>query len=155
MGRAVSKEKLTAADRNRAISRLRYTTRLADVAECDLVIEAIVEDLEAKRSTFRELDAKSGPSTIFASNTSSLAITEIAAATARADRFVGLHFFNPVPVMALVEVVRPLPTSDETYRLAMQFVKEIGKVPITAKDNSGFVVNLLLLPFMLDAIRQL
>jgi 3-hydroxybutyryl-CoA dehydrogenase len=155
LSRAVAKEKLTAADRDRALGRVTYTTRLADLADCDLVVEAIVEDLEAKRATFRELDARARPATIFASNTSSLSITDIAAATARADRFVGLHFFNPVPVMALVEVVRTLLTSEETFTRAVAFAREIGKTPIAAKDNSGFVVNLLLVPFMLDAIRQL
>jgi 3-hydroxybutyryl-CoA dehydrogenase len=125
------------------------------MADTDLVIEAIVEDLEAKRATFRELDALTDEATIFASNTSSLAISDIAAATSRAERFVGLHFFNPVPVMALVEVVRTLVTSEHAFDAALAFVKDIGKVPITAKDNSGFVVNLLLVPFMLDAVRQL
>jgi 3-hydroxybutyryl-CoA dehydrogenase len=155
MSRAVSKEKLTVADRDRALARLTYTTALADLAHVDLVIEAIVEDLEAKRALFRTLDAQCPSSTLFASNTSSLTISDIATATARTDRFVGLHFFNPVPVMALVEVVRTLLTSNETYASAVGFVKEIGKVPVAAKDNSGFVVNLLLVPFMLDAIRQL
>jgi 3-hydroxybutyryl-CoA dehydrogenase len=155
MARAVSKEKLGAADRDAALARLRYTTTLDELANVDLVIEAIVEDLEAKRATFRRLDERAPRETIFASNTSSLAISDIAAATGRADRFVGLHFFNPVPVMALVEVVRTLVTSDDAFDRAFGFVKEIGKVPVAAKDNSGFVVNLLLVPFMLDAIRQL
>jgi len=155
MNRAVAKEKLTAADRDRALTRLTYTTAVTDLADVDLVIEAIVEDLEAKRTLFRTLDAQSPPSTLFASNTSSLTISDIATATTRTDRFVGLHFFNPVPVMALVEVVRTLLTSNDAYARAVGFVKEIGKVPVAAKDNSGFVVNLLLVPFMLDAIRQL
>jgi 3-hydroxybutyryl-CoA dehydrogenase len=155
MARAVSKEKLSAADRDAALARLSYTTTLDDLANADLIIEAIVEDLEAKRATFRRLDERAPRSTIFASNTSSLAISDIAAATSRADRFVGLHFFNPVPVMALVEVVRTLVTADEAFESAFEFVKEIGKVPVAAKDNSGFVVNLLLVPFILDAIRQL
>ncbi|MGE0160416.1 MAG: 3-hydroxyacyl-CoA dehydrogenase family protein [Gemmatimonadales bacterium] len=155
MERAVAKEKLTAPERDRALERLSFTTTLADLAHVDLVIEAIVEDLEAKRSTFRELDALAPTDTLFASNTSSLAISDIAAATGRADRFVGLHFFNPVPVMALVEVVRTLVTADASFERAVAFVREIGKVPVAAKDNSGFVVNLLLVPFMLDAIRQL
>jgi 3-hydroxybutyryl-CoA dehydrogenase len=155
LSRAVAKEKLSASDRDLTLSRLTFTTRSLDLADCDLIVEAIVEDLEAKRSTFHELDALCRPSTIFASNTSSLAISDIATATGRADRFVGLHFFNPVPVMALVEVVRTLLTSEDAFARAVAFVKEIGKVPIAAKDNSGFVVNLLLVPFMLDAIRQL
>jgi 3-hydroxybutyryl-CoA dehydrogenase len=155
MARAVAKEKLGAADRDAALARLSYTTALDDLANADLIVEAIVEDLEAKRATFRRLDERAPRSTIFASNTSSLAISDIAAVTSRADRFVGLHFFNPVPVMALVEVVRTLVTADDAFETAFEFVKEIGKVPVAAKDNSGFVVNLLLVPFMLDAIRQL
>jgi 3-hydroxybutyryl-CoA dehydrogenase len=155
MERAVAKEKLGAADRDLALGRLTYTTDLGDVGETDLVIEAIVEELEAKRATFRELDRRAPQATIFASNTSSLAISDIAAATHRPDRFVGLHFFNPVPVMALVEVVRTLLTGGDTFERAVEFVKQIGKMPVAAKDNSGFVVNLLLVPFMLDAIRQL
>ena len=155
MERAVAKQKLGASERDAALARVSYTIELADLADTDLAIEAIVEDLEAKRATFRELDALTGEATIFASNTSSLAISDIAAATGRTDRFVGLHFFNPVPVMALVEVVRTLVTSDDAFDAALAFVREIGKVPIAAKDNSGFVVNLLLVPFMLDAVRQL
>jgi 3-hydroxybutyryl-CoA dehydrogenase len=154
MDRAVDKEKLTAEDRDAAWERLTFTTAVSDLGDCDLVIEAIVEDLEMKNELFGELDDLCGESTIFASNTSSLTITDMAA-HARADRFVGLHFFNPVPVMKLVEVVRTIATSDETYDRAFEFSKALGKVPIAAKDNSGFVVNLLLVPYMLDAIRQL
>ncbi len=155
MERAVSKEKMTAAERDRALGRLRFTTELSDLAACDLIIEAIVEDLGAKRSVFQALDALCGAKTIFASNTSSLPISDIAAATSRPDRFVGLHFFNPVPAMALVEVVRTLLTGHEAFERALAFVRALGKVPISAKDTSGFVVNLLLVPYMLDAIRQL
>jgi 3-hydroxybutyryl-CoA dehydrogenase len=155
MDRAVDKEKMSAEDRDAAWARLSFTTKVADLADCDIVIEAIVEDLEIKNALFRELDDLCGEGTIFASNTSSLTITDMAAATARADRFVGLHFFNPVPVMKLVEVVRTIATSDETSERATEFAKALGKVPIAAKDNSGFVVNLLLVPYMLDAIRQL
>lgn len=153
--RAVSKEKISAGDRDAALGRLTFTTEVADLAPCDIVIEAIVEDLEVKNALFGELDGLCGPDTIFASNTSSLTITDMAASTDRADRFVGLHFFNPVPVMKLVEVVRTIATSDETFDRAFAFSKKLGKVPIAAKDNSGFVVNLLLVPYMLDAIRQL
>jgi 3-hydroxybutyryl-CoA dehydrogenase len=120
-----------------------------------LVIEAIVEDPLAKRELYSALDGVCPPETIFASNTSSLPITDMAAATTRAERFVGLHFFNPVPVMRLVEVVRTVATSDETLERVFDFADAVGKVPIAAKDRSGFVVNLLLVPFMLDAIRQL
>jgi len=155
MDRAVDKEKLTAEDRDAAWERLSFTTKVADLADCDLVIEAIVEELKAKNTLFEELDGLCGEGTIFASNTSSLTITDMAAATSRPERFVGLHFFNPVPVMKLVEVVRTIATSDETFDRAFAFSKALGKTPIAAKDNSGFVVNLLLVPYMLDAIRQL
>jgi len=155
MDKAVEKEKLTAEDRDAALGRLSFTTEVADLAECDIVIEAIVEDLQVKNDLFGALDGLCGENTIFASNTSSLTVTDMAAATSRADRFVGLHFFNPVPVMKLVEVVRTIATSQETFDRAFAFAKALGKVPIAAKDNSGFVVNLLLVPYMLDAIRQL
>ncbi|MEX0837309.1 MAG: 3-hydroxybutyryl-CoA dehydrogenase [Gemmatimonadota bacterium] len=153
--RAVSKEKISAEDRDAALGRLTFTTEVADLAPCDIVVEAIVEDLEVKNALFAELDGICGEDTIFASNTSSLTITDMAANTDRPDRFVGLHFFNPVPVMKLVEVVRTIATSDKTFDRAFAFSKKLGKVPIAAKDNSGFVVNLLLVPYMLDAIRQL
>ena len=155
MDKAVEKEKLSAADRDAALGRLSFTLDVADLAGCDIVIEAIVEDLEVKNELFGALDGLCGENTIFASNTSSLTVTDMAAATKRADRFVGLHFFNPVPVMKLVEVVRTIATSQETFDRAFAFAKALGKVPIAAKDNSGFVVNLLLVPYMLDAIRQL
>ena len=155
MDRAVEKEKLSPEDRDAAWERLSFTTTVADLADCDLVIEAIVEELEAKNALFGELDGLCGEGTIFASNTSSLTITDMAAATERPDRFVGLHFFNPVPVMKLVEVVKTIATSDQTFDRAFAFSKALGKTPIAAKDNSGFVVNLLLVPYMLDAIRQL
>ena len=154
MDRAVKKEKLTQEDRDAAWARLSFTTEVSDLADRDIVIEAIVEELEAKNVLFGELDGLCGEHAIFASNTSSLTITDMAAAS-RADRFVGLHFFNPVPVMKLVEVVRTIATTEETFDRAFDFAKALGKVPIAAKDNSGFVVNLLLVPYMLDAIRQL
>lgn len=153
--RAVEKGKLTSDEREAAMSRLRFTTDLADLADRDLVVEAIVEDLEAKAELFSALDALCGPSTIYASNTSSLTITEMAARTDRPDRVVGLHFFNPVPVMKLVEVVRTIATGDEAFQAVFDFATALGKEPITARDNSGFVVNLLLVPYMLDAVRQL
>ena len=155
MDRAVAKEKLSEEDRDAAWDRLSFTTEVTELGDCDLVIEAIVEELEAKNALFGALDEVCGDRTIFASNTSSLTITDMAAATSRRDRFVGLHFFNPVPVMKLVEVVRTIATSDETVERAFDFSKALGKVPVAAKDNSGFVVNLLLVPYMLDAIRQL
>jgi len=155
MDKAVEKEKLTARDRDAAWGRLSFTTAVEDLAGCDIVIEAIVESLDAKSELFGALDRLCGAGTIFASNTSSLPVTDMAAATSRPDRFVGLHFFNPVPVMKLVEVVRTIATSAATFDRAFSFAKALGKVPIAAKDNSGFVVNLLLVPYMLDAIRQL
>jgi 3-hydroxybutyryl-CoA dehydrogenase len=155
MDKAVEKEKLTAGDRDAAWERLSFNTEVPGLAGCDIVIEAIIEDLAVKNELFGELDGLCGENTIFASNTSSLTVTDMAAATHRADRFVGLHFFNPVPVMKLVEVVRTIATSQETFDRAYAFAKALGKVPIAAKDNSGFVVNLLLVPYMLDAIRQL
>ncbi len=155
LDRALEREKLTAADRDAAWSRLRFSTELSELADRDLVIEAIVEETGAKNELFSALDGLCGPDTIFASNTSSLTITDLAAATGRPDRVVGLHFFNPVPVMELVEVVRTISTSDEAFSAAYSFAEALGKKPIVAKDNSGFVVNLLLVPYLLDAIRQL
>ena len=155
MGRAVEKEKLSPSARDEAWGRMSFTTSLADMADRDLVIEAIVEDLAIKSELMGALDEITGPETIFASNTSSLTITEIAAATGRPDRVVGLHFFNPVPVMKLVEVVRTIATDEKVFDAAYRFARDLGKEPIKAKDNSGFVVNLLLVPYMLDAIRQL
>lgn len=155
LGRAVAKGKLEAEAQNDALGRVHFTTSLDELAGADLVIEAIVESLDAKNELFGHLDDACGPETIFASNTSSLTVTDMAAATSRPDRFVGLHFFNPVPVMKLVEVVRTIATSQETFDAAFAFAERIGKTPIAAKDNSGFVVNLLLVPYMLDAIRQL
>ena len=155
MSRAVERQKLDAAERDRTWEQLRFSTSLSELADRDLVVEAIVEDPSAKRELYVALDGICRADTIFASNTSSLPITDMAAATERADRFVGLHFFNPVPVMKLVEVVRTVATSDETLERVHAFVEAVGKVPIAAKDRSGFVVNLLLVPYLLDAIRQL
>ena len=121
--------------------------------DCDLVIEAIVENIDDKASAYASLDAVVGPQAIFASNTSSLCVTELAARTKRPDRFGGLHFFNPVPLMKLVEVVRGLATSDETYQALYGFSQAIGKEPVTAPDKPGFIVNRLLVPYLLDAIR--
>jgi 3-hydroxybutyryl-CoA dehydrogenase len=153
LDRALAKQKIDQETRDAAWERLTGTTELADLADCDVVIEAIVENLDAKRSTFAELDGIVGPETIFASNTSSLTITDIVTATARPERFVGLHFFNPVPVMKLVEVVRTLLSSDETIGQVHEFVRSLGKEPIACRDNSGFIVNRLLVPYLLDAIR--
>jgi len=121
--------------------------------ECDVIIEAIVENLDAKRETYAALEKVVAARAIFLSNTSSICITELAAATARPDRFGGLHFFNPVPLMKLVEVIRGLATSDDTYRQVFEFARSLGKEPITAPDRPGFIVNRLLVPYLLDAIR--
>jgi 3-hydroxybutyryl-CoA dehydrogenase len=155
LARGVERGKVTPEERDAALGRLATTTRLDDLADCDVVVEAVIEDLEVKNALWKELDALCPPHTIFASNTSSLTIAAMAAATARADRVVGLHFFNPVPVMRLVEVVRTVTTSAETFARAFAFARALGKEPIAAKDNSGFVVNLLLVPYLLDAITQL
>lgn len=155
LGRAVEKGKLAAEERDTALGRLHFTTSLEELEDVDIVIEAVTEDLDLKNEMFRALDQICGPSTIFASNTSSLTIADMAAATRRPDRMVGLHFFNPVPVMKLVEVVRTIATSEETFRTAFEFAKSLGKEPIVAKDTSGFIVNRLLVPYMLDAIRAL
>jgi 3-hydroxybutyryl-CoA dehydrogenase len=155
LGKAVEKGKLTAADRDAAWRRISSTARLEEVADCDLVIEAIVENLDAKKETYKALDLLCKASTIFCSNTSSLTIMEMSAVTQRPDRFAGLHFFNPVPVMKLVEVVRTIATSEETATAVLEFAKSLGKEPIRAHDNSGFVVNRLLVPYLLDAVRAL
>lgn len=155
MAKAVEKGKLSAADRDSARARLRTTTALPELADCDIVVEAIVENLDVKKETYRELDRLCKPETIFCSNTSSLTITELAAATQRGDRFAGLHFFNPVPVMKLVEVVRTIATSQATIDAVFAFAQSLGKEPVRTQDNSGFIVNRLLVPYLLDAVRAL
>jgi 3-hydroxybutyryl-CoA dehydrogenase len=153
LDKAVERGKLDAAERDKAWARLHGVVDLGALAECDLVVEAIVENLDEKRRTFAALDAVVKEGALFASNTSSLTITQIAMATRRPDRFVGMHFFNPVPVMKLVEVVRTLLTSQEAYDAAIEAVRAFGKEPVTARDNSGFLVNRLLVPYLLDAVR--
>jgi 3-hydroxybutyryl-CoA dehydrogenase len=155
LGKAVEKGKLQAEARDQALGRLSGTVELASFADCDLVIEAIVENVEEKRRTFAALDQVVKEGAVFASNTSSLTITQIATATRRPDRFVGLHFFNPVPVMKLVEVVRTILTSQEAFDAAFEFARGLGKEPVAARDTSGFIVNRLLVPYILDAIRAL
>ena len=155
LARGIERGKVTAEARDQALGRLSFTTQLADLRDCDVVVEAVVEDLGVKNQMWRELDSICPAHTIFASNTSSLTIAAMAAATTRADRMVGLHFFNPVPLKKLVEVVRTVTTSQATFDRAFAFARALGKEPIAAKDNSGFVVNLLLIPYMLDAIRAL
>ncbi len=148
---------ITSQQHQETRNRLQGTTSLADLADCDIVIEAIIENLEEKRKTFKELDRICKSETIFASNTSSISITEMMNVTSRErqKRFVGLHFFNPVPIMKLVEVVRTILTDAEIYEQAVEFGKSLGKVPVRAGDRTGFIVNRLLVPYMLDAIRAL
>ena len=155
LGKAVDKGKLEASVRDEVLGRLSGTVDLGALADCDIVVEAIIENLDEKRKTFTALDEAVKPEAIFASNTSSLTVTQMAMFTKRPDRFVGLHFFNPVPVMKLVEVVRTILTSEESFGRAFEFARSLGKEPIACRDNSGFVVNRLLVPYLLDAIRAL
>ena len=153
LAKGVEKGKVTKERKAEVLGRLEGTTALEKLAGSDLVIEVVVESLEAKREVYSALDAACPAHTIFASNTSSLSITELAAATKRADRVVGLHFFNPVPLMKLVEVVRSPLTSEESFEKAVAFARSLGKTPIRASDKTGFIVNRLLVPYLLDAIR--
>ena len=155
LNKAVERGKLEAGARDEAVGRLSGTVDLGAFADCDIVIEAIVENLEEKRKTFSALDEAVKKDALFASNTSSLTITQMSMFTQRPDQFVGLHFFNPVPVMKLVEVVRTLVTSEESFDRAFEFARSLGKEPVAARDNSGFIVNRLLVPYLLDAIRAL
>jgi 3-hydroxybutyryl-CoA dehydrogenase len=155
LARLVEKGTISEAQKNEIRGRLSGTTAIEDLKDCDLVIEAIIEQLPAKRELFAKLDTLCGPATIFASNTSSLTITEISTATKRPERFVGLHFFNPVPVMKLVEVVRTISTDPAVYDAMVDFGAMLGKVPVRAHDSTGFIVNRLLVPYLLDAIRAL
>jgi 3-hydroxybutyryl-CoA dehydrogenase len=155
LGRLVEKGTITDAARAEIRGRLKGTTVIADLKDCDVVIEAIIEHLPAKRELFAALDGICPASTIFASNTSSLTITEIATATKRPQRFVGLHFFNPVPVMRLVEVVRTIATDPAVYDEMVAFGEKLGKTAVRAHDSTGFIVNRLLVPYLLDAIRAL
>lgn len=155
LAKGIERGKVTVAEGDSTLANLRFVTRLDEIADSDLFIEAVVEDLDVKNALWSELDRIAQPEAIFASNTSSLTIIAMAAATGRPDRMLGLHFFNPVPLMKLVEVVRTITTSEETEQRALDFVKALGKEPIRARDSSGFVVNLLLIPYMLDAINAL
>ena len=153
--RGVERGKVTQADAEAALGRISFTTLLTDFAHCELVVEAATENMMLKKTLFTELDVICKPDAILASNTSSLSITEIAAATQRPDKVVGLHFFNPVPVMPLIEIVRGLLTSDETLDAMRALGQTLNKQLVFAKDNPGFIVNLLLVPYLLDAIRAL
>jgi 3-hydroxybutyryl-CoA dehydrogenase len=151
----VEKGKMTGEARDRTLSLLKGTTEIKDLSECDLVIEAITENLAAKRDIFARVSQVCSQKAIFASNTSSLSITEIMTATPRPGRFLGLHYFNPVPLMKLVEVVRTIVTEEEVESAALEFVRATGKTPIRTSDRTGFIVNRLLVPYILDAIRAL
>jgi len=155
LAKGIERGKVTADARDAALSKLSFTTDLGQLASCDIIIEAVVEDLEMKNAMWKDLNEVCPAETIFASNTSSLTIAAMAAACGRPERMLGLHFFNPVPLMKLVEVVRTITTSDETVETAFEFAKKLGKEPVRAKDSSGFIVNLLLIPYMLDAINAL
>ena len=150
----VEKGKLSADDKDKTLRNLSGTTKLEDLKDCDIIIEAIVENIDEKAKSYTILESVVRGDTIFCSNTSSLCITELASKTTRPDRFAGLHFFNPVPIMKLVEVIRGLTTSDQTYQSVFAFAQSLGKEPITAPDKPGFIVNRLLVPYLLDAIRS-
>lgn len=157
LARFAEKGSITAQQQAEIRGRLTGVTTLEELADCDIIIEAIIENLDTKRETYKQLDALCKPETIFASNTSSLSITEMMNVTsaARQQRFIGLHFFNPVPLMKLVEVVRTILTDDQVYEQAVEFGKKLGKTPVRAGDKTGFIVNRLLVPYLLDAIRAL
>jgi len=155
LARFAEKGTITADQRTQTLGRLKGTTSFDDLADCDIVIEAITENLQLKRETYATLDKTVKAGAIFASNTSSLVITEMMTATKRVDRFIGLHFFNPVPLMKLVEVVGTITTSPQVLDETMKFATSLGKVPIRTTDRSGFIVNRLLVPYLLDAIRAL
>jgi 3-hydroxybutyryl-CoA dehydrogenase len=155
LAKGIERGKVTESERDKTLGNLRFVTDLKELAEADLFIEAVVEDLAVKNDLWSQLNAIAHPDAIFASNTSSLTIIAMAAASGRPDRMLGMHFFNPVPLMKLVEVIRTITTSKETEERALDFVRLLDKEPIRAKDSSGFVVNLLLIPYMVDAIRAL
>jgi 3-hydroxybutyryl-CoA dehydrogenase len=155
LGRGVEKGRLSADEKRAALARLATTTELVDLADCDLVVEAVVEELEAKRAVFRELDGILAPEAVLSTNTSALSVAEIAAATERPERVVGMHFFNPAPVLPLVEIVRTKASSDEAVETAFLFAERIGKRPIRCADTPGFVVNRILIPLLNDCVRVL
>jgi 3-hydroxybutyryl-CoA dehydrogenase len=144
---------ITAEQKSAALGRLKGTLNKQDLADCDLIVEAIIENVEIKKKTFAELDSLVKKDCIFATNTSSISVTELMAATKRPERFIGLHFFNPVPLMKLVEVVKTIATAGDVFEEAVEFGKKVGKVPVRTSDKTGFIVNRLLVPYLLDAIR--
>jgi 3-hydroxybutyryl-CoA dehydrogenase len=155
LGRAVEKGRMGEGERDQALARLRLTTSLEDLADCDLVIEAIVEELDAKRELFRELDRVTRPDAVLATNTSALSVTEIAEATEHPERVVGMHFFNPAPVLPLVEIVRAERSSDAAVQTAYDWAKAAGKEPVNCNDTPGFIVNRILIPLLNDCVRVL
>jgi 3-hydroxybutyryl-CoA dehydrogenase len=155
LSRGVEKGRLTQDEKDAALGRLRLVTDLAELADCRLVIEAAFEDLDVKRELFRELDAIVGPDSILATNTSALSVTQIADATAHPQRVVGMHFFNPAPVLPLVEVIRTAHTSDDVFDAAFAFGQRIGKEPVACNDTPGFIVNRILIPLLNDCVRVL
>ncbi len=154
LDKLVARDKMSAADRDAAVARITPTEALADLAECDLVLESVVEDLAVKRALFGELDRACKPSTILATNTSTLPVIELAAATERPDRVVGVHFFNPAHAMSLVEIVRPLTADDGVISEATAFAVACGKAPVEVRDEAGFVVNALLFPYLNSAVAM-
>jgi 3-hydroxybutyryl-CoA dehydrogenase len=155
LGRAVEKERMTGAERDAALGRLRLTTDVSDLADCDLVIEAIVEELEPKRQLFAELDRITRPDAVLATNTSALSVSQIAEATQHPERVVGMHFFNPAPVLPLVEIVRAQHSSDEAVDRAFDWAQRAGKRPVRCNDTPGFIVNRILIPLLNDCVRVL
>jgi 3-hydroxybutyryl-CoA dehydrogenase len=155
LGRAVAKGRMDAQTQASILGRITGTTSLEELSSCDLIVEAVTESVQLKQELWATLDQCCPKHTIFSSNTSSIPIAIQAKATARPDRFIGLHFFNPVPVMKLVEVIRPEATSDETYEASMEYIRKLKKDPVTCSDSVGFIVNRLLIPFLLDAVRAL
>jgi len=155
LGRAVEKGRMSARDRDSALARLTLTTEIAELADCDLVIEAIVEELDAKRELFAELDRITRPGAVLATNTSALSVSEIAAATEHPERVVGMHFFNPAPVLPLVEIVRAERSSDEAVHAAYEWAAQAGKQPVKCSDTPGFIVNRILIPLLNDCVRVL
>ena|SRR5579871_4541677 len=153
LAKFAEKGTITAQQKDETRARLKGSLKKEELADCDIVIEAIIENLDEKRKMYSALDQIVKPGAIFASNTSSLSVTEMMTATKRPQQFVGLHFFNPVPLMKLVEVVRTIATSDAVYETAYDFAKKVGKVPVRASDKPGFIVNRLLVPYLLDAVR--
>jgi len=153
LDKAIEKGKISDDDKSNVLGKIKTTTALADLAECDLVLEAVVENMQTKIDLWRQLDDTIKKEAIFASNTSSLSITDMSAATGRTDQFMGLHFFNPVHIMKLVEAVKTIATSEETFKKGREFAESVGKTVVTCGDRPGFVVNRLLVPYLLDAVR--